>query len=217
MGSSLRSRSGGGGVSSRRSSSSAALECRVMKVFLLTTLALTQARPRDPDHYLTPWQRVIRTVGSGRGAPLNVPTALRLEADEELNLIGSEDNNVAFELYEVKNDRTDDVMWEFGLGDVKRGEKEEEVREAEEKQIKDLKALVNLKLPGAFMGESEAMEEKKEEAKQESKASRWEKARPRSLEYYNQFIDTREIDESSKGGDVYIVAQCCHEVNIQGR
>ena len=72
-----------------------------------------------------------------------------------------------------------------------------------------MKALVNLKLPGAFMGESEvlqvvetdrklrmeeifthfinqAMEEKKEEAKQESKASRWEKARPRSLEYYNQ-------------------------------
>jgi len=200
---------------------SGAPDCRVMKVFLLTTLALTQARPRDPDHYLTPWQRVIRTVGSGRGAPLNVPTALRLEADEELNLIGSEDNNVAFELYEVKNGRTDDVMWEFGLGDVKRGEKEEEVREAEEKQIKNLKALVNLKLPGAFMGESEvlqeAMEEKKEEAKQESKASRWEKARPRSLEYYNQFIDTREIDESSKGGDVYIVAQCCHEVNIQGR
>merc|ERR1719210_2797999 len=162
-----------------------------MKVFLLTTLALTQARPRDPDHYLTPWQRVIRTVGSGRGAPLNVPTALRLEADEELNLIGSEDNNVAFELYEVKNGRTDDVMWEFGLGDVKRGE-EEEVREAEEKQIEDLKALVTLKLPGAFMGESEAMEEKKEDAKQESKASRWENARPRSLEYYNQFIDTRE-------------------------
>ena len=26
---------------------------------------------------------------------------LQLEADEELNLIGSEDNNVAFELYEV--------------------------------------------------------------------------------------------------------------------
>ena len=26
-------------------------------------------------------------------------------------------------------------MWEFGLGDVKRGEKEEEVREAEEKQV----------------------------------------------------------------------------------
>merc|ERR1712109_314365 len=198
-------------------SGSGAPECRVMKVFLLTTLALTQARPRDPDHYLTPWQRVIRTVGSGRGAPLNVPTALRLEADEALNLVGSEHNNVDFELYEVKNGRTDDVMWEFGLGDVKRGEKEEEVREAEEKQIKDLKALVNLKLPGAFMGESEAMEEKKEEAKQESKAPRWEKARPRSLEYYNQFIDTREIDESSKGGDVYIVAQCCHEVNIQGR
>ena len=92
---------------------------------------------------------------------------LQLEADEELNLIGSEDNNVAFELYEVselfevcvsiklfgrsstekvwlcqhqdhqqvKNGRTDDVMWEFGLGDVKRGEKEEEVREAEEKQV----------------------------------------------------------------------------------
>ena len=33
---------------------------------------------------------------------------------------------------------------------------------------------------------NQAMEEKKEEAKQESKASRWEKARPRSLEYYNQ-------------------------------
>ena len=27
------------------------------------------------------------------------------------------------------------MMWEFGLGDVKRGEKEEEVREAEEKQV----------------------------------------------------------------------------------
>ena len=26
-------------------------------------------------------------------------------------------------------------MWEFGLGDVKRGEEEEEVREAEEKQV----------------------------------------------------------------------------------
>ena len=36
---------------------------------------------------------------------------------------------------QVKNGRTDDVMWEFGLGDVKRGEKEEEVREAEEKQV----------------------------------------------------------------------------------
>ena len=35
----------------------------------------------------------------------------------------------------MKNGRTDDVMWEFGLGDVKRGEKEEEVREAEEKQV----------------------------------------------------------------------------------
>ena len=35
---------------------------------------------------------------------------------------------------------------------------------------------------------NQAMEEKKEEAKQESKASRWEKARPRSLEYYNQVI-----------------------------
>ena len=49
-----------------------------------------------------------------------------------------------------------------------------------------------------------------------------------------QFIDTREVDQSSKGGDVYIVSQvqsqsqlfikidsiafqCCHEVNIQGR
>ena len=76
-------------------------------------------------------------------------------------------------------------------------------------QIKNLKALVNLKLPGAFMGESEVLQEvetdrklrkeeifthfidqtmgeKKEEAKQESEASRWEKARPRSLEYYNQ-------------------------------
>ena len=35
----------------------------------------------------------------------------------------------------MKNGRTDDVMWEFGLGDLKRGEKEEEVREAEEKQV----------------------------------------------------------------------------------
>ena len=92
---------------------------------------------------------------------------LQLEADEALNLVGSEHNNVDFELYEVselfevcvniklfgrsstekvwlcqhqdhqqvKNGRTDDVMWEFGLGDVKRGEKEEEVREAEEKQV----------------------------------------------------------------------------------
>merc|ERR1711990_1185804 len=124
-------------------SGSAPVGC-VMKVFLLTTLALTQARPREPDHYLVPWERVVRTVGSGRGAPLNVPTALRLEADEALNLVGSEHNNVDFELYEVKNGRTDDVMWEFGLGDVKRGEEEEEVREAEEKQIKNLKALVNL-------------------------------------------------------------------------
>ena len=31
----------------------------------------------------------------------------------------------------MKNGRTDDVMWEFGLGDVKRGEKEEEVREVD--------------------------------------------------------------------------------------
>ena len=35
----------------------------------------------------------------------------------------------------MKNGRTDDVMWEFGLGEVKRGKKEEEVREAEEKQV----------------------------------------------------------------------------------
>ena len=27
------------------------------QVFLLTTLALTQARPREPDHYLVPWER----------------------------------------------------------------------------------------------------------------------------------------------------------------
>ena len=31
---------------------------------------------------------------------------LQLEADEELNLIGSEDNNVAFELYEVSRPET---------------------------------------------------------------------------------------------------------------
>ena len=28
-----------------------------VQVFLLTTLALTQARPREPDHYLVPWER----------------------------------------------------------------------------------------------------------------------------------------------------------------
>ena len=33
-------------------------------------------------------------------------------------------------------------------------EKEEEVRKAEQEQVKDLKELVNLKLPGAFMGTS---------------------------------------------------------------
>ena len=33
------------------------LSTTLLQVFLLTTLALTQARPRDPDHYLTPWQR----------------------------------------------------------------------------------------------------------------------------------------------------------------
>merc|ERR1712088_91837 len=184
-----------------------------MKVFLLTTLALTQARPREPDHYLVPWERVVRTVGSGRGAPLNVPTALRLEADEELNLIGSEHNNVAFDLFEVKNGRNDDVGWE---------EKEEEVKKAEQEQVKDLKELVNLKLPGAFMGTSLGLQkvELNEDGagvNQEQETTRWENARPRSLEYYNQFIDTREVDQSSKGGDVYIVSQCCHEVNIQGR
>ena len=33
-------------------------------------------------------------------------------------------------------------------------EKEEEVRKAEQEQVKDLKELVNLKLPGAFVGTS---------------------------------------------------------------
>merc|ERR1719201_2394656 len=181
-------------------SGSAPVGC-AMKVFLLTTLALTQARPREPDHYLVPWERVVRTVGSGRATPLNVPTALRLEADEELNLIGSEHNNIAFDLFEVKNGRSDDVRWE---------EKEEEV--------KDLKELVNLKLPGAFMGTSLQVELNEDvDGETEQDPERWDHARPRSLEYYNQFIDTREVDQSSKGGDVYIVSQCCHEVNIQGR
>merc|ERR1712183_743624 len=175
----------------------------VMKVFLLvTTLALTQARPREPDHYLAPWERVVRTVGSGRAAPLNVPTALRLEADEELNLIGSEHNNIAFDLFEVKNGSNDDVRWE-----------EKEVRKAEQEQVDDIKEFVNLKLPGAFVGTSL----QKVDVVSEDEKPRWENARPRSLEYYNQFIDTREVDQSSKGGDVYIVSQCCHEVNIQGR
>merc|ERR1712037_263487 len=153
-------------------------------------------------------ERVVRTVGSGRATPLNVPTALRLEADEELNLIGSEHNNIAFDLFEVKHGRNDDVRWE-----------EKEVRKAEQEQVKDLKELVNLKLPGAFMGTSlqvDLIEDVDGEPEQETD-SRWEHARPRSLEYYNQFIDTREVDQSSKGGDVYIVSQCCHEVNIQGR
>ena len=35
-------------------------------------------------------------------------------------------------------------MWEFGLGDVKRGEEEEEVREAEEKQVDIFMAFVPL-------------------------------------------------------------------------
>merc|ERR1712088_980619 len=160
-----------------------------MKVFLLTTLALTQARPREPDHYLVPWERVVRTVGSGRGAPLNVPTALRLEADEELNLIGSEHNNIAFDLFEVKNGRNDDVRWE-----------EKEVRKAEQEQVKDLKEFVNLKLPGAFVGTSLQVELNDDvDGEPEQETSRWENARPRSLEYYNQFIDTREVDQSSKG------------------
>merc|ERR1711990_1283624 len=186
-------------------SGSAPVGC-AMKVFLLTTLALTQARPREPDHYLVPWERVVRTVGSGRATPLNVPTALRLEADEELNLIGSEHNNIAFDLFEVKNGRNDDVRWED----------EDEVRKAEEQQAEDLKEFVNLKLPGAFTG-LQKVEVTEVESDQELKKSRWENARPRSLEYYSQFIVTREVDQSSKGGDVYIVSQCCHEVNIQGR
>ena len=89
-------------------------------------------------------------------------------------------------------------------------------------QIKNLKALVNLKLPGAFMGESEVLQEvetdrklrkeeifthfidqtmgeKKEEAKQESEASRWEKARPRSLEYYNQVFHQTQTFSQIQG------------------
>jgi len=40
-------------------------------------------------------------------------------------------------------------------------------------------------------------------------------ARPRSMDYYFKFIDTREVDGGSRGGDSYIVSQCCHEVKIQ--
>ena len=96
----------------------------------------------------------------------------QLEADEELNQIGNDPNNIAFDLFEVraetlfwavlgrsqhsfswhlifnlfkvKNGRSDDVRWEE--------KKEEEVRRAEEEQVEDLKEFVNLKLPGAFMG-----------------------------------------------------------------
>merc|ERR1711971_861982 len=160
-------------------------------VFLLTTLALTQARPRESDHYLVPWERVVRTVGSGRATPLNVPTALRLEADEELNLIGSDPNNIAFDLFEVKNGRSDDVRWE---------EEKEEVKKAEQEQVDDLKEFVNLKLPGAFMATSLGLqvEVNEDEADQDIETPRWENVRPRSLEYYNQFIDTREVDQTSK-------------------
>ena len=57
----------------------------------------------------------------------------------------SPDARLIFNLFEVKNGRNDDVGWE---------EKEEEVRKAEQEQVEDLKELVNLKLPGAFMGTS---------------------------------------------------------------
>merc|ERR1719239_1992037 len=102
--------------------------------------------------------------------------------------------------------------------EVNNDDEKEEVRKAEKEQVEDLKEFVNLKLPGAFMATSlglQKVEINENGADQDLETSRWEHAKPRSLEYYNQFIDTREIDQSSKGGDVYIVSQCCHEVNIQ--
>jgi len=259
-----------------------------MKVLLLSSLVLlTAARPRDPDHYLVPWERLVRSsAGKDLDTPDNIPTALRLEADEELVELRDNLNNLGFELFEVNNGRNEDFnSLDTGSEEVKKEdmeeiqaveimeemekvegmeeivdmaekevmEEKEKMEDSEQEQKKELhlKDMVDFRVPDGItadevaeatedrennpelseVGDMEAVEDSSVDSLEEplidiagneletsesSEEDRDTRARPRSLDYYFKFIDTWEVDGGSRGGDTYVVSQCCHEVKIQG-
>merc|ERR1712080_292225 len=92
--------------------------------------------------------------------------------------------------------------------------KEDQEEDTELSETKEEKVLEDS--AGVFVEEALIGIERNElEGTESSKDDRDTQARPRSLDYYFKFIDTREVDGGSRGGDSYSVSQCCHEVKIQ--
>jgi len=109
---------------------------------------------QDPDHYLVPWERLVRSnAETDQVTSDNIPQALRLEASEEFVELRDNLNNVGFQLFEVTNGRNEDlqlldttaqdveVMEEIHTIEDKEAMEEMEKNEAMEeiKEIEDIK------------------------------------------------------------------------------
>merc|ERR1711915_86865 len=187
----------------------------IMLVILFMGILAIQVNPlpmpqhREADHYLplrARWRR-LRLRGRGNIEPVDLPRALKLQADEDI------DDNIVNEIKSAYEEQINQslVTASINVDPTEKVKSFPLLFTSSEKNPESKEVKVEKESQGISYGD---LNESLLEDSIDSQLKTTDK--PPSLDYYYQFIQRDNVDGSNRGGGLYETFQCCHEIRSFG-